>query len=63
MLLTVERCASTIQWRVSDTVIVPDGGKLTLRMPDTSMISIAPGSSMSVAGYNPAVPPEMRGYR
>ena len=37
---------------VSDTVIVPDGGKLTLRMPDTSMISIAPGSSMSVAGYN-----------
>jgi hypothetical protein len=37
---------------VSDTVIVPDGGKLTLRMPDTSMISIAPGSSMSVASYN-----------
>ena len=37
---------------VSDTVIVPDGGKLTLRMTDTSMISIAPGSSMSVTSYN-----------
>lgn len=38
--------------QVSAEVIVPDGGKLTLRMTDTSMISLAPGSSMSVASYN-----------
>src|SRR5208282_5036214 len=38
--------------QVGDAVAVPAGGKLKLRMADGSMISIAPGSSMTVARYN-----------
>jgi hypothetical protein len=38
--------------QVSDTVNVPAGGHLQLRMADESVISIAPGSSMTVASYN-----------
>jgi hypothetical protein len=37
---------------VSDAVIVPDGGKLRLRMTDASTIAIASGSSMSVTSYS-----------
>jgi hypothetical protein len=38
--------------QVSDTVDVPVGGNLKLRMADESVISVAPGSSMTVASYN-----------
>jgi hypothetical protein len=38
--------------QVSDTVDVPAVGKLKLRMADGSMISVAPGTSMTVASYN-----------
>ena len=38
--------------QVGDTVEVPAGGKLKLRMADGSAISIAPDSSMTVASYN-----------
>jgi hypothetical protein len=38
--------------QVSDTVDVPAVGKLKLRMADGSMISVAPGTSMTVAIYN-----------
>jgi len=38
--------------QVGDAVDVPADGKLKLRMADGSMISIAPGSSMTVARYN-----------
>jgi len=38
--------------QVGDTVDVPAGGKLKLRMADDSVISVAPGSSMTVASYN-----------
>jgi len=37
---------------ISDTVDVPAGGNLTLQMADGSVISVAPGSSMTVASYN-----------
>ena len=38
--------------QVSDTVEVPAGGKLKLRMADGSLISIAADSSMTVASYD-----------
>ena len=38
--------------QISDTVDVPAGGNLTLQMADGSVISVAPGSSMTVASYN-----------
>ena len=38
--------------QVSDSINVPAGGKLKLRMADGSVISVAPGSSMTVASYN-----------
>jgi hypothetical protein len=38
--------------QVSDTVDVPVGGNLKLRMADESVISVAPGSRMTVASYN-----------
>lgn len=38
--------------QVGDSVGVPAGGELKLRMADGSMISVAPGSSMTVASYN-----------
>jgi hypothetical protein len=38
--------------QVSDTIDVPAGGKLKLRMADDSVISLAPGSSMTVVSYN-----------
>jgi hypothetical protein len=37
--------------RVSDTIIVPPGGAMKLEMADQSMISIAPGSSLTVTRY------------
>jgi hypothetical protein len=37
---------------VSDTLTVPAGAKLKLRMADGSIISVAPGSQMAVAAYN-----------
>ena len=37
--------------QVSDTINVPAGGKLKLRMADGSVISVAPGSSMTVESY------------
>ena len=38
--------------QVSDTIDVPAGGKLKLRMADGSVISVAPGSNMTVESYN-----------
>src|SRR5215472_6058045 len=38
--------------QISDTVDVPTGGNLKLQMVDGSVISVAPGSSMTVASYN-----------
>jgi hypothetical protein len=38
--------------QVSDTVDVPTGSKLKLRMIDESMISVAPESSVTVASYS-----------
>jgi hypothetical protein len=38
--------------QISDTVDVPAGGNLTLQMADGSVISVASGSSMTVASYN-----------
>ena len=38
--------------QVSDTINVPAGGKLRLRMADGSVISVAPGRNMTVASYN-----------
>src|SRR5438270_2362847 len=38
--------------QISDTVEVPAGGNLKLQMADGSVISVAPGSSMTVASYN-----------
>ena len=38
--------------QAGDTVDVPAGGKLKLRMADGSVISVAPGSSMTVESYN-----------
>jgi hypothetical protein len=38
--------------QVDDAVAVPADGRLKLRMVDGSMISIAPDSGMTVAGYN-----------
>jgi hypothetical protein len=38
--------------QVSDTLNVPAGSKLKLRMSDGSMIAVAPGSSMTVESYN-----------
>jgi hypothetical protein len=37
---------------VSDTVNVPAGGKLKLRMADGSIISVAPGSQVAIASYS-----------
>jgi len=37
--------------QAGDTVDVPVGGKLKLRMADGSVISVAPGSSMTVESY------------
>jgi len=37
--------------QAGDTVDVPAGGKLKLRMADGSVISVAPGSSMTVESY------------
>ncbi len=37
---------------VRDTVNVPSGGNIKLRMADRSVILVAPGSSMTVASYN-----------
>ena len=36
---------------VSDTIDVPAAGKLKLRMSDGSVISLAPGTRMTVAAY------------
>ncbi len=41
---------NTVQ--VSETVTVPDGCHLQLRMADGSVISVAPDSSLAVASYN-----------
>jgi hypothetical protein len=38
--------------QASDTLAVPAGGHLQLRMADGSVISVAPGSSITVARYN-----------
>ena len=38
--------------QAGDTVDVPAGGKLKLRMADGSVISVAPGSSMIVESYH-----------
>jgi hypothetical protein len=38
--------------QVGDTVDVPAGGKLKLRMADESLISVKSGSSMTVASYS-----------
>ena len=38
--------------QISDTVDVPAGGNLTLQMADGSVISVAPGSSMTVESYH-----------
>lgn len=38
--------------QISDTVDVPEDGNLKLQMADGSVISVAPGSSMTVASYN-----------
>lgn len=38
--------------QIGDTVDVPAGGKLKLRMADGSVILIAPGSSMTVTNYD-----------
>jgi len=38
--------------QAGDTVDVPAGGKLKLRMADGSVISVAPGSSMTVESYH-----------
>ncbi len=37
--------------QVTDTVEVPQGGKLKLRMGDGSVVSIAPGSRMTISAY------------
>jgi hypothetical protein len=38
--------------RVSDTIDVPPGGNIKLEMADQSLISIAPGSSLTVTRYS-----------
>jgi hypothetical protein len=38
--------------QAGDTVDVPAGGKLKLRMADGSVISVAPGSSVTVESYH-----------
>lgn len=38
--------------QVGDTINVAAGGKLKLRMADGSVISVAPGSAVTVEGYN-----------
>ncbi len=38
--------------QVPDRITVPAGGHLQLRMADGSVVSVAPGSSMTVARYN-----------
>ena len=38
--------------RANDTLTVPTGSHLQLRMADGSVISVAPGSSLTVARYN-----------
>ena len=43
------RLGSSVQ--VGDTVDVPEGGKLKLRMADGSVVSIASGSRMTVTAY------------
>jgi hypothetical protein len=40
--------------QIGHTLIVPTGGNLKLRMADGSEISVAPSSSVSVAGYDNA---------
>jgi hypothetical protein len=37
--------------QVTDTVDVPEGGKLKLRMGDGSVVSIAPGSRLTISAY------------
>jgi hypothetical protein len=37
--------------QVSDTVEVPEGGKLKLRMADGSVVSVAPGSRMTISAF------------
>jgi hypothetical protein len=37
--------------QVTDTVEVPQGGKLKLRMADGSVVSVAPGSRMTISAY------------
>jgi hypothetical protein len=46
----VLKLGGTVQ--ISDTVDVPEDGNLKLQMADGSVISVAPGSSMTVASYN-----------
>jgi FecR protein len=46
----VLKLGDTVQ--ISDTVDVPEDGNLKLQMADGSVISVAPGSSMTVASYN-----------
>jgi len=45
--------------QISDTVDVPASGNLKLQMADGSVISVAPGSSMTVASYKSAAPVAM----
>jgi hypothetical protein len=37
--------------QVTDTVEVPEGGKLKLRMSDGSVVSVAPGSRMTISAF------------
>ena len=46
----VLKLGGTVQ--ISDTVDVPEDGNLKLQMADGSVISVAPGSSMTVVSYN-----------
>ena len=46
---TALRLGQAVQ--VADTVEVPEGGKLKLRMADGSVVSIAPGSRMTISAF------------
>ena len=46
---TALRLGQVVQ--VTDTVEVPEGGKLKLRMTDGSVVSIAPGSRMTISAF------------
>jgi hypothetical protein len=48
----VLECGDVVQ--IGDTLDVPEGGKLQLRMADGSVISVASGSRMTVANYESA---------